>query len=474
MIINKKIILVIINLLFYLSLNCVETRVYEFTYNNEAGCSYTAQWMAEVNLFRRIPFWMDISRAEAASFEIFHKSRLKYLLTDPSAYYVHHMSMYEHLNHKKYGFDVAANKTHTMSNAAFQGECSSFLQSTSTDGNNSYIAMIPFYGGLPPNVTSNLTVQSQGQGNSLVNASTKSLQCFATVCSCLKYFGNVIIGVTNIDDRKVIQQQLKEFPSQAQQRIHIVQFEVERPIILIFHLLVWIQHYVKIHNCLRFHMQNSQQIKYPPKRNSDSSAQKGTRKLSWKKKPVVKYYFNNSILNIDPKDLYTKPKYTPYDICFLKFNSIQNSVHAADGKPPNVTYISWMEYLDQTKQNVSLEHISNNRVDYGLGFDMNFMLRQTYHPTIGNAKIAPLHSTPIQYIYYTESDQILRFDSKETFDAISAASNETTYFLGKRKEKSTNSDPIKYMSGLIKYRRDCGIEGYNMSWPTDKYIYRYK
>ena len=29
-----------------------------------------------------------------------------------------------------------------------------------------------------------------------MDASTKALQCMATVCSCLNYFGHVVIGVT--------------------------------------------------------------------------------------------------------------------------------------------------------------------------------------------------------------------------------------------------------------------------------------
>jgi hypothetical protein len=37
-----------------------------------------------------------------------------------------------------------------------------------------------------------------------VDASTKALQCMAAVCSCLKYFGRVVIGVGRTEDRKII------------------------------------------------------------------------------------------------------------------------------------------------------------------------------------------------------------------------------------------------------------------------------
>ena len=85
-------------------------------------------------------------------------------MSDPDAFYVHHMSMFEHLIHKKYGFAEAKNKTLIMSRAAFSGECDNLAITKSKD----YVALIPFYGGLPPGVTKDLAVKSIGQGNSLV------------------------------------------------------------------------------------------------------------------------------------------------------------------------------------------------------------------------------------------------------------------------------------------------------------------
>lgn len=74
------------------------------------------------------------------------------------------MSMYEHLNHKAYGFQAAQNKSIILATHAVQGECSSLQAQPS----GQYLALIPFYGGLPPNVTKDLSVKSIGQGNSLV------------------------------------------------------------------------------------------------------------------------------------------------------------------------------------------------------------------------------------------------------------------------------------------------------------------
>lgn len=94
----------------------------------------------------------------------FDSAKLKFQLSDPDAYFVHHMSMYEHFNHKKYGFETAKNKTLILSQAAMHGECDELILSKTKN----IVSFVPFYGGLPPGVTKDLTVKSIGQGNSLV------------------------------------------------------------------------------------------------------------------------------------------------------------------------------------------------------------------------------------------------------------------------------------------------------------------
>lgn len=107
-------------------------------------------------------------RMEAASFRIFDTSRLKFQLADPDAYYVHHMSMYEHLLHRKFGYEVAQNRTLVLSQSALEGECSNLKIRPSKE----YLALIPFFGGRPPEVSTDLKVKSLGQGNSLVRVRT--------------------------------------------------------------------------------------------------------------------------------------------------------------------------------------------------------------------------------------------------------------------------------------------------------------
>ncbi|RYH19005.1 hypothetical protein EON65_26595 [archaeon] len=34
------------------------------------GCPYTASWLAHVNLYRRVKYWIDITKMEAATFSL--------------------------------------------------------------------------------------------------------------------------------------------------------------------------------------------------------------------------------------------------------------------------------------------------------------------------------------------------------------------------------------------------------------------
>lgn len=144
--------------------------VYRFKYNHDSACSYMAAWLVDINLFRRVSFFPDICRAEAATFEVYKTAKQRYIFNDSSYFYVHHMSMFEHLNHERHGFKVASDRTKVLSESAFQGECIENLKhSRNFSKKLNYLTVIPFYGGRPPNVTDNLKVMSQGQGNSLVS-----------------------------------------------------------------------------------------------------------------------------------------------------------------------------------------------------------------------------------------------------------------------------------------------------------------
>eukprot|EP01041_Mallomonas_annulata_P009745 gene9745-20268_t len=189
------------------------------------ACPYMAAWLVHINLYKRQIWWMLSTKMEEASFRVFDKPSEKYQLENPDLYYVHHMSEYEHQLHKKYGLNHSKNLTLILSNAAYNGECKISSKSNRTD----FIAFIPFYGGLPPNVTENFIVKSIGQGNSLMDPTTKGLQCLATVCSCLKYFGRVVIGVSSESDKLLMMKMINELDANKSQYIHIIQFALTKP-----------------------------------------------------------------------------------------------------------------------------------------------------------------------------------------------------------------------------------------------------
>lgn len=166
------------------------------------GCPYAAAWLTHVSLFCATGWYMESTKMETHTFNIFRGNTAGYQLVDPFVYSVNHMSMFEHWAHKRRGFGEAVKQSYIMSTAAFEDQCHNpaYMPSESTE----FLALIPFYGGLPPNVTAGNLVKSIGQGNSLVNAETKAIQTMAALCSTVKYFGQVVIGVSNFDDRMLM------------------------------------------------------------------------------------------------------------------------------------------------------------------------------------------------------------------------------------------------------------------------------
>jgi hypothetical protein len=77
---------------------------------------------------------------------------------------------------------------------------------------------------------------------------------------------------------------------------------------------------------------------------------------------------------------------------------------------------------------------------------------------------------PLQYVYYTECDQIVKYDDMVTFTALSAATNESCFITGRRREKSVDSEPADYLGALNNWR-ECGSVGYSVSWPKSNIIY---
>jgi len=180
----------------------IQCRIYEIKKCSGASCPYAASWLVHLDLFHLIDFKLDADWMEQASYKLFTSKTNAYQFEDLNSYFVHHLSQYEHSVRSTLGFEKSSQKAGQLSRSAFSGECLSGIHK-SIDSIN-YVALVPFYSGLPPNITSSMKVKSNGKGNSLMNETIKSLQCMATVCSCMKYFGKVIIGVSTLNDKNKV------------------------------------------------------------------------------------------------------------------------------------------------------------------------------------------------------------------------------------------------------------------------------
>ena len=78
----------------------------------------------------------------------------------------------------------------------------------------------------------------------------------------------------------------------------------------------------------------------------------------------------------------------------------------------------------------------------------------------------------IKYLYYTESDQIVKFKDFHIRDAVISATNITTMLIGRRLEKEWKSTPKDYMSNLTATRAVCGVGLYALDWPATHYVHK--
>ena len=74
----------------------------------------------------------------------------------------------------------------------------------------------------------------------------------------------------------------------------------------------------------------------------------------------------------------------------------------------------------------------------------------------------PLCLVVVVVVVVVGADQVVRFDEEGTLAALSAASNSTCFFVGRRKEKRVDADPASYMDGLGNWR-ECGVPGFSLT-----------
>ena len=552
-------------LLFFFILSCYcilaendndeddEQRIIGFRKCSGPGCPYTASWLAHTNLYRTLGWKTDSTKMETHSFVIFDSARLKFQLEDHNAYYVHHMSHYEHLIHKESGFKIAQNKTAILAEAAYQGECIKTIDKKKlVDFPLGSLAFIPFFSGLPPNVDKNLHVKSIGQGNSLVGPEIKADWVMATVCSTIKYFGEAVIGVANNRDREIIQQRLELLGAWAKRRIHILQLSPAKPSHLPNQLLAWGQTYVKRHNCaIPTHLR----YKNPPRRsqilsNIESHGKpldpylicsqtkfknygrdkpnvvhhqvSGLHKEKiqvWQMQVAAKGHSGFNLNHLAGDVVNTKSSNSNEDIV-VEANQMVNpsSPNASIASSHSHRYRDRRRLIDNSTKLYPLPPIGERIAGAGeielRKMNANITVDETTtsppppdttnveatattssstSPTsatgttetvrfgYGRGETSYSHTdiplqgwpVPIDLVYFSESDQIVKFDDYTTLRALATASNDTTFFVGRRKTKNHKSNPREYMNSLDSWR-NCGVPGFSINWPTTAYVRKEK
>ena len=249
----------------------------------------------------------------------------------------------------------------------------------------------------------------------------------ATLCSVLKYFGHAVVGVARQQDQDLITRMIDKAGWDVKRRTHIVRFEMNKPAHLPFHLIGWTQSYVRDYNCLGYSM-------YP---NATSSKALGHRLLSGArslrhamtgggggggggggdhnghnghnghKKRLHSIWANHGTKPYASENIFDADS-DAFGLCNVDFSKH----HHGD---PIIASYHRKALLHQT----DLELANNTDFDRsrdGLieGRPINF-----FHP--------------IRYVYYSECDQIVKFDSMATLHALTVASNDTTFFVGRRR-----------------------------------------
>jgi hypothetical protein len=243
-----------------------------------------------------------------------------------------------------------------------------------------------------------------------------------------------------------------------------------KPSNLPFHLLAWGQQYVRVHNCYQFYpkpapvgdqhraLSATQVALKKPRSNgtvplSTSTPEITTRSASNSTQrggisAALLTLFNPSYDPTINKNLL--PKDDGYDICWP--SAIAQS-HQGPLKPV------YLKKFDVSR--------GRHRHSIGAAAESAAAIKDPKDGKAANA--GPMIGPVIRYVYFTEADQTVHFDSPTTTRALSAATNDSTFFVGRRKEKNGESDPGDYLGNLDRWK-DCGTSGYSMKWPQERVI----
>lgn len=301
----------------------------------------------------------------------------------------------------------------------------------------------------------------------------------AMLCSVLKYYGQVAVGVARIEDRdlmiKVIDDASLSNP-RIKERIHIVQFSMRKPANLPFHLLAWAQNYVKWYNC--------EGRTIFPNPNEKETRKASDRRLLGKHKrndveTSAKHHTGNNSGRRGSKLsalAYSEAPYAHSDIYSnysdaYRICSISLDRHHIGG--PLLPIYHRRALIHRHEKEIHPNDQSDTDIyrndDFFNYKDKTTVFKETRDGQSHQYEVPINYFAPMRYVYYSECDQTVHYDSMTTFEALTAASNDTTFFTGKRREKDGTSAPEDYLGSLNIYRH-CGQKGYSLRWPKDHVV----
>lgn len=283
-------------------------------------------------------------------------------------------------------------------------------------------------------------------------------------------------------------------PPIVRQRTELVSFQLPKPAFLPFHTLAWGQFYVQVHNCPPPDASKAERLEYQEHGHISPKI------LLGKSEKYIESYrictvnvfknhhgmpFNatyhqpsswsaNSMTtpstSSDSSSLSSSRRLVAWLSPLLELKSV--SAHAEEKDASTIDTDAATESVSKT--NVSSQGSADTNAEeshWKSSESWNRAILSEHHPAFAHLASIPSHNPrrPIKYVYYTECDQVVRYDSMETFRALVAASNESTFFVGRRREKTYNTEPEEYMSNLDIYRQ-CGSRGYSMRWPKETIV----
>jgi hypothetical protein len=235
--------------------------------------AYSAAWIAPKEWVVKCPYGNRLT-LEWHSHNLYNSVKgASYKLDDKHAFFVNHMSYYEHsiMGHRNKGglTDAAAKTISAMSNAEERRACALFRRnsmgssSLSSSGEASgssplggghrngaadipndprgryhqnIIGVVPFY----PGTTGNDS--ETGNAHSVSPAEIKTVWLKATVCSMLAYMGHVLVGVCSEEHHAMAEQALGG--SDFRRQVHVRLLDCEKPVYLPYVLLRTVQQHL--------------------------------------------------------------------------------------------------------------------------------------------------------------------------------------------------------------------------------------